>query len=66
MNTTKPFTPRTKIVNKDWLDRRIYELNNWLFENPVHEERRQKEHDRNFYVNKLIELEENKFNMIEV
>jgi len=66
MNTTKPFTPKTKIVNKDWLDRRIYELNNWLFENPIHAERSQKEHARNYYVDKLIKLETNGFKMIEV
>lgn len=69
MNTTETLIPRRpKFVTKDWLENQIKELNQWLFDYGPYEraERRQKEHDRNYYVRKLIELEENKFNMIEV
>jgi hypothetical protein len=60
-------TTKTKIVNKDWLDRRIEELNDWLFENKDNrKEYREKEHQRNYYVSKLIELEENNYKLIQL
>ena len=60
-------TTKVKIVNKDWLDRRIEELNDWLFENKDNRtEYREKEHQRNYYVNKLIELEENNYKLIQL
>lgn len=62
MNTTK-----VKIVNKSWLEKKIAYLNEWLFYNPTKSpEKWQNEHDRNYYVNKLIELEENNFKLIQV
>lgn len=62
MNSTK-----IKIVNKDWLENNIKELNDWLFQNPQKSDTyREKEHNRNYYVNKLIELEEKNLNLIEL
>jgi len=58
---------KTKIVNKDWLENQIKELNHWLFQNSTDRiEYKEKEHNRNYYVNKLIELEENGFKMIQL
>lgn len=59
---------KVKIVNKDWLDSQIKELNLWLHNNSGadKEEIRIKKHNRDYYVAKLIELEENEFKMIEI
>lgn len=55
----------TKAVSKQWLENKIKELNDWLFENDK-EGRSYKRHIRNYYVNKLIELEENQLKTIKV
>lgn len=57
----------TKIVNKQWLEKRIEELNHWLFYNPTKcREKWQKEHSRNYYVQKFIEMEENNYKLIQI
>lgn len=56
-----------KIVNKQWLEKRIEELNQWLFYNPTKcREKWQKEHCRNYYVQKFIEMEENNYKLIQI
>lgn len=58
---------KTKIVNKWWLEKRIKELNDWLFYNPERShEKWLIEHRRNYYVQKFIEMEENNFKMIQI
>ena len=59
---------KVKIVNKDWLDSQIKDLNLWLHNNSEadKDEIRTKKHNRDYYVAKLIELEENGFKMIEL
>lgn len=55
-------------VSKQWLETKIKELNEWLFANEKgtpHEYARQKR-NRDYYVNKLIELEENQLTTIKV
>lgn len=54
-------------VTKDWLERKVAGLNEWLTNNgPAHFEFKQKTHNRNYYVNKLIELEENNLKTIKI
>lgn len=54
-------------VTKDWLERKVAGLNTWLTENsPAHFQYKQKERNRNYYVNKLIELEENELTTIKI
>lgn len=55
-------------VTKQWLENKISELNNWLkkHEKGIHFEYAQKLHNRNFYVKKLIELEENNLESIKI
>lgn len=49
-----------KILSALWLDEQIEELNDWLkHHNKLHHQYRQKEHNRNYYVGKRIELSEN-------
>lgn len=53
--------------NKHWLERKISELNKWLMNhNEAHFEYKQKLHNRNYYVNKLIELEENNLKTVKI
>lgn len=53
--------------DKDWLEKKIHSLNKWLMEhNDVHFEYKQKLHNRNYYVNKLIELEENNLKTVKI
>lgn len=55
-------------VTQQWLENKIKELNDWLFANEKgtpHEYERQKR-NRDYYVNKLIELEENQQQTIKV
>ena len=56
------------IVKKQWLENKIKELNNWLIENQkgIHFEYAKNKRNRDYYVNKLIELEENKLETIKV
>ena len=56
------------IVKKHWLENQIKELNDWLIENEkgIHFEYAPNKHKRDYYVNKLIELEENKLQTIKV
>lgn len=62
MNTTK-----VKIVNKRWLEKQIKELNDWLSNNTAKcREKWEKEHRRNYYVHKLIEMEENNYKLIDL
>lgn len=64
MNATET---KTKIVNKQWLENRIAELNEWLKGHPeVHPQKWQNQHRRNYYVQKFIELEENNFKYIQI
>lgn len=54
-------------VSKHYLESKIADLNQWLMENaPVHFQYKQKEHNRNYYVRKLIELEENNLKTIKI
>jgi len=55
-------------VSKQWLENKIKEQNDWLIANEKgtpHEYARQKR-NRDYYVNKLIELEENQMKTIKV
>lgn len=56
------------IVSKDWLEREIKTLNEWLFANSagIHFEYAPNKHKRDYYVNKLIELEEGNLKTIKV
>jgi hypothetical protein len=55
-------------VSQEWLGIKIKELNDWLFVNekatPL--EYTQNKNARDYYVNKLIELEENQLETIKV
>ncbi len=55
-------------VSKHWLENKIKELNEYLIENEkeVHFEFQQNKRNRNYYVRKLIELEENQLETIKV
>jgi len=53
-------------VSKQWLENKIKELNDWLFNNENHKEYNQNKNARGYYVNKLIELEENQLETIKV
>lgn len=54
-----------ELVSKQWLENKVKELNDWLFENDK-DNKSYKKHIRNYYVNKLIELEENQLETIKV
>lgn len=55
-------------VSKEWLERKIKTLNEWLTANSagIHFEFAPNKHKRDYYVNKLIELEENQMETIKV
>jgi hypothetical protein len=55
-------------VNQHWLENKIAALNDWLIANEkgIHFEYAQKKRSRDYYVNKLIELEENQLETIKV
>lgn len=55
-------------VSKMWLETKIKDLNDWLLANEkgIHFEFAQKKRKRDYYVNKLIELEENQLETIKV
>ena len=55
-------------VSKQWLENKIKELNDWLklYEKINHCDYALNLRDRNYYVNKLIELEENNLETIEL
>jgi cytolysin (calcineurin-like family phosphatase) len=54
-------------VSKDWLERKIKELNDWLSSNhESHSEYKLKVQNRNYYVDKICELEDNRLNEINV
>lgn len=55
-------------VTKQWLENKIKELNDWLFDNEKgnHFEYAPNKHKRDYYVRKLIELEENQMTTIKV
>jgi hypothetical protein len=59
---------QTMTVSKQWLENQIKELNDWLFDNEKgnHFEYAPKKHKRDYYVRKLIELEENQMPNIKV
>jgi hypothetical protein len=48
------------VVSKEWLETKIKDLNEWLLEHEKgnHFEYAEKKHNRDYYVNQLIELEE--------
>lgn len=58
---------RTKYVNKDWLEGKVNEINHELI-NFHHEakERQRLESARNYYVSKLIDMDEYKLKFIEI
>lgn len=58
---------KTKYVNRDWLEAKVREANDELI-NFHHEtkERQRLESARNFYVSKLIEMDEKELNLIEI
>jgi hypothetical protein len=56
-------------VSKEWLENKIKELNDWLLANekqPFFVEYAIEKQKRNYYVGKLIELEENELETIKV
>ena len=54
-------------VNKHWLENKVKSLNEWLQEKKeTHFEYKQKLQNRNYYVGKLIELEEQQLTHIKV
>lgn len=57
----------TKYVNKDWLEGKVNEINHELI-NFHHEtaERQRLESARNYYVGKLVEIDEYKLKFIEI
>jgi len=59
---------QTMTVSKQWLENKIKELNDWLFENQYsnHSDYPANRHKRDYYVRKLIELEENQMLTIKV
>ena len=68
--TKNDITPKIQAmtVTKQWLENKIKELNDWLFENEKgnHFEYAPNKHKRDYYVRKLIELEENQLGTIKV
>lgn len=58
---------KTKYVNKIWLETKVKEINHELI-NFHHEtaERQRLENARNYYVSKLIDMDEYKLNLIEI
>ena len=68
--TKNDITPKIQAmtVTKQWLENKIKELNDWLFENEKgnHFEYAPNKHKRDYYVRKLIELEENQMTTIKV
>lgn len=56
------------IVTKQWLENKISELNDWLRinEKGIHWNYAPQKHKRDYYVNKLIELEEKGLKSIKV
>ena len=68
--TKNDITPKIQAmtVTKQWLENKIKELNDWLFENEKgnHFEYAPNKHKRDYYVRKLIELEENQLGTIRV
>ena len=55
-------------VSKQWLENKIKALNEWLLANEkgIHFEYAHKKRSRDYYVGKLIELEENQLETIKV
>lgn len=55
-------------VTQQWLENKIKELNDWLFENEkgIHFKYASNKQARDYYVDKLIELEENQLETIKV
>ncbi len=55
-------------VSKQWLENKIKELNDWLIKNEKtnHFEYAPKKQNRDYYVRKIIELEENDLETIKV
>jgi hypothetical protein len=68
--TKNDVTPKIQAmaVTKQWLENKIKELNEWLFdnENGKHSEYALNKYKRDYYVTKLIELEENQMTNIKV
>ncbi|GIM49443.1 hypothetical protein [Capnocytophaga stomatis] len=58
---------KTKYVNSDWLEAKVNEINHELI-NFHHEtaERQRLEATRNYYVGKLVEMDEYKLKFIEI
>ncbi|CAM2901457.1 hypothetical protein [Flavobacterium frigoris] len=56
------------IVSKQWLENKIKELNQWLLDHEKgnHFDYAPKRQSRNYYVQKLIDLEENQLETIKI
>ena len=53
--------------SKEWLEQKVKELNDWLQQHPEnHFEYKLKTQNRNYYVSKLIELEESNVKFIKI
>ncbi|URC13968.1 hypothetical protein [Flavobacterium sp. B183] len=66
--TNNKQTPKlqTMTVSKQWLENKIKDLNDWLFDNEKHSDFALNRHRRDYYVRKIIDLEERKLTSIEV
>jgi hypothetical protein len=55
-------------VSQDWLAKRVEELNEWLLANEkgIHFEYAAKKQKRDYYVNKLIEMEQSNLTKIKI
>lgn len=55
-------------VTKDWLETKVQELNEWIriHENTKHPQLNEKLQNRNYYVNKLVEMDDNELEKIKI
>ncbi|WP_268846777.1 hypothetical protein [Flavobacterium aestivum] len=56
------------IATKDWLETKVQELNEWIIthENIKHPQLNEKIQNRNYYVNKLVEMDETGIEKIKI
>lgn len=68
--TNNSVTPKIQpmTVSKQWLENKIKDLNEWLFDNEKgnNSDYTLHKHRRDYYVRKLIELEENQMKTIKI
>lgn len=53
-------------VNQTWLNNKVDRLNEWLIENANSSKRPLIIHNRNYYINKLTDLDSSNKNVIEI